>query len=456
LLYALLLFLALLYTYFLIDCIRNNDWMQRRKRITDELTGLPHSKLFELQLHKHVIDKTPFYLILLKPDNLTALSTLGNVSHLNEPLRHISQRLIHWLPSSGYACRLKGDHFLVCITDSLYATLSGAYPECWHEMREWLSAPYLIEHKLRHITISMRITTFNGEDLTLDPILARLNPSLKCPLDDGFDPITPYNESQSEPLPYHTLLETGLRCSLQQNQLSLHYQPQFDLHTGMLKGFEALLRWNHPVLGSISPNELIPIAEETHLIVPIGEWILRQACSTFQRIAPAPSMLTMSVNISSVQLQGDRFVELVTEILNETGMHAERLELEFTENSLMNAMDFVHVERTLTMLQAAGVRLALDNFRMSYPPTNNIHLLPFDLVKIDKSLIHNIGSDSEQETTRSIIQFLRQKPCCIIAEGLETYEQLHYLKQCQCDYAQGYLFSLPMSDEQLALLIQAG
>lgn len=250
------------------------------------------------------------------------------------------------------------------------------------------------------------------------------------------------------------LLETLLNTTTHLNeQFTLFYQPQYELNFGKLRGFEALLRWNQPDLGLILPAEFIPIAERSLAIIPLGEWVLRQACEMLQRIAPSPSTLTLSVNISGVQLLDEQFPIQVATILKVTGVEPSRIELELTENLLVNSTH--NVERQLQKLQDIGVRLVLDDFGTSYHSMKELHKLPFDLIKIDKHFIHDIGHVPEQEMTRRMIEFIKQHHYGVVAEGLETYEQLVYLKQCQCDYAQGYLFRHPMPEAKLSSLIES-
>ncbi|MCD9021854.1 putative bifunctional diguanylate cyclase/phosphodiesterase [Cohnella silvisoli] len=452
--YSLILFLIFPLSAVLFHYFMNMVWTRRRELAIDEITGLPHFRHFKIKLRKKINERTPFYLTVLNVDGFKSIVELNNITYGNELLLQISKRLKHWLPSTGIVCRLDGEQFLICIADPSSGKLPELTPEYWQEMQSILSKPYFIDHSARHVTLSIGMTRFTGEVLTLDPILQRAFTALQQAKVQGMSQTVHYHEKLNEQIRYRSLIEVNLRTALQNNQLFLHYQPQYELQSGALRGFEALLRWDHPELGAIPPSDFIPIAEETRLILPIGEWVLRQACETMLRVAEYPSDHTISVNISAVQLMDEQFPEQVTQILAQSGLAAQRLELELTETALMSSLDLA--ERQLRKLQALGLRLALDDFGTGYSSLSYLRRLPFHLIKIDKSFIQDIGHSLEQEVTGSIIQFIKQLRYSIVAEGLESYDQLVYLKKCQCDYVQGNLLSKPLPEDQLRTLILAG
>ena len=246
-------------------------------------------------------------------------------------------------------------------------------------------------------------------------------------------------------------IESCLNTALQDNQFTLQYQPQYDLHLSTLRGFEALLRWDHPELGSVKPLDFISLAEESRLIIPIGEWVLKEACTTLVRIAPSPSELKIAVNISAVQLMDEHFIDCVQNVLQNSGLAPHRLELELTESKLLSSIEIA--ARQLKKLQQLGIQIALDDFGMGYSSLNYLRKLSFDLIKIDKSFIDDIQQLHEQDITGSMIQFIKQLRYKIVAEGIESYTQLSYLKKMNCDYVQGYLFSKPVPEDQLSALI---
>ncbi len=433
---------------------RNVEWTRQRELNVDDITRLQPFKPFKAKLQKQIRTRTPFVLTLIHIDKFKTINAFNSIAVKHELIKQISKRLTQWLPAGSSACRLEGEEFLICMTDPSKKKLPEIDAEFWNEMQTLLSSPYLIEHQLCHVTISTGMTTYIGDNMTVDQILPHAYAALQLAQESGVNHTAQYHEKLTEQIRHRTLIEVYLRTALQEGQLSLHYQPQYELQTGTLRGFEALMRWNHPVLGSIPPCDFIPVAEETRLIIPMGEWALRQACETLQRLSPAPSNLTISVNISGIQLLDEHFPTQVSNAITGSGLLAERLELEMKESTLISSLDIA--ERQLKSLQKLGVRLALDDFGTDYSSMNNyLRRLPFHLIKIDKSFIQDIGNDSEQELTESMIHFIKQLRYGIVAEGLETYEQLVYMKKFRCDFGQGYLFSKPLPDDQLPSLIQA-
>ncbi|WP_182300969.1 putative bifunctional diguanylate cyclase/phosphodiesterase [Cohnella cholangitidis] len=440
---------SVLFHYFM-----NVEWSRKRELVIDDTTGLLHYDQFKTQLHKAIQKRAPFYLTVLNIDGFKTIGDLNIARARNELFRQIGQRLNNWLPSNGFACRFEGMDFVVCIVDdSSSHGISTAGPEFWQEMQTLLSAPYHVQHKLCHVTVSTGMTRYTGDEMTIEDLLPRAYTALHHAKENRINETVQYHEKLTELIRRRTLIEVYLRQAIQEDQLSLQYQPQYELHSGKLRGFEALLRWNHPELGNIPPNDFIPIAEEINLILPIGEWVLQQSCRMLQRIAPYPSRLTISVNVSGAHMTDEHFPNKVKEILLETGLEAERLELELKESSLLSSIEAADCK--LRQLQDLGVRLVLDDFGAGYSSIQYLRKLPFHLIKIDKSFIQGIGQSPEQEMMGSMIQFIKQLRYDVVAEGLETYEQLVYLKKYQCDYAQGYLFSKPLSEAQLPPLIQA-
>jgi EAL domain-containing protein (putative c-di-GMP-specific phosphodiesterase class I) len=260
------------------------------------------------------------------------------------------------------------------------------------------------------------------------------------------------DEAMNEQHRRRARLEADLRTALQDRQLSLVFQPQYELSSGQPRGVEALLRWHHPELGDIPPSEFIAMMEQSGEIIPVGEWVLLEACRAALRLAPEPSGLLIAVNLSPLQLMDDQFPDYVRDVLALTGINPRRLELELTETVLIQSLETV--ERQMNRLRGLGVRLALDDFGTGYSSLHYLRKLPFELVKIDKSFIDDLGAEDDRNMIGSLIQFMKQLQFTIVAEGLESYDQLAYLKCKQCDYAQGYLLSRPLTEDQLAQLIQ--
>jgi EAL domain-containing protein (putative c-di-GMP-specific phosphodiesterase class I) len=247
-------------------------------------------------------------------------------------------------------------------------------------------------------------------------------------------------------------LEMDLRKALANGEFELHYQPLVNLETNAVTGFEALLRWNHPVRGLISPADFIPIAEETGIIVPVGEWVLRQAC---QEAVNWPDDVKVAVNLSPVQLKNKNFVELVINVLASSGLPADRLQLEITETVLMQ--NTFNTLATLQKLRALGVQIALDDFGTGYSSLSYLRSFPFDKIKIDRSFVQDLSNSKEPlAIVHAVAGLAKSLNMVSTAEGVETNEQRDALQSLGCVEMQGYLFSRPRPSGEVAeVLLQA-
>jgi diguanylate cyclase (GGDEF)-like protein len=252
-------------------------------------------------------------------------------------------------------------------------------------------------------------------------------------------------------------LETDLRRAIERQQFQVYYQPIVSLETGKITGFEALVRWSHPIRGMVSPTEFIPLAEELGLISFIDWWVLRQACAqlrVWQQTFAAESGLTMSVNLSSLQVSQLSLLERLDQILRETGVNGGSLKLEITESSLLKNAPCGTV--ILEQLKALGVQLSIDDFGTGYSSLARLHQLPIDTLKIDRSFINQMSNDSESlEIVRAIMNLAHGLEMDVIAEGIETKEQLEQLRSLHCEYGQGYYFSKPVNSQAAEELIAA-
>ena len=251
-------------------------------------------------------------------------------------------------------------------------------------------------------------------------------------------------------------VERSLRRALTQGEFVLHYQPQIDLASGAMTGTEALIRWLDPDLGLIYPDQFVPIAEECGLIVPVGRWVLREACRQTQAwLDSGLRAVPVAVNISAVEFRHKSFVEGVALILKETGLAPRYLELELTESVLMR--DAESSASVLEALKAMGVKLAIDDFGTGYSSLSYLKRFPIDTLKIDQSFVRDISTHADDATIVSaVISMGRNLKQRVIAEGVETHEQLAFLRTQQCDQGQGFQFSHPLSAEDFTLLLETG
>jgi EAL domain-containing protein (putative c-di-GMP-specific phosphodiesterase class I) len=251
-------------------------------------------------------------------------------------------------------------------------------------------------------------------------------------------------------------IEESLRRALERQEFALHYQPTVNLRTGAITGAEALLRWTHPVRGPVSPAQFIPVAEDCGLIVPIGTWVLREACKQARAWVDAGlPFATMAVNISAMEFQDENFLEGVFAILKDTGLDPRSLELELTESVLMKGAE--STASILKTLRARGVQLAVDDFGTGYSSLSYLRKFPIDTLKIDQSFVHEITTAPDETTiVTAVISMGRSLKLRVVAEGVETQEDLTFLQAHECEEAQGYYFSRPVPPQQFAKLLRSG
>jgi len=249
-------------------------------------------------------------------------------------------------------------------------------------------------------------------------------------------------------------IETNLRLALERNEFYLHYQAKFDFKTNVISGVEALLRWQNQELGTVTPMQFIPVAEETGLIIPIGKWVLRTACAqnvAWQKQGLPP--VCISMNLSPRQVEDDNLLNDIKSALKDTGMASQLLELEISESMVMH--NPTHMISVLTEIKNMGVRLAIDDFGTSYSSLAQIKHFPFDTLKVDRSFIRNISEDAEDKAiAKAIIAMGKTLSLTVVAEGVETMEEMDFLKENSCDEMQGYYFSKPLMPEHFAELMR--
>jgi EAL domain-containing protein (putative c-di-GMP-specific phosphodiesterase class I) len=288
------------------------------------------------------------------------------------------------------------------------------------------------------IGLSIGVAIFPDDGTNATALLANADAALYRAKADGRGTIRFFEPDMDKRLREHRALQHDLRAALERHELVLHYQPQASIG-GEIIGFEALIRWRHPTRGLIPPNVFIPLAEENGLIMPIGEWVLREAC---REAASWKNPLLISVNLSPVQFRHGDLSTVVHSILLETGLPATRLELEITEGVLIS--DFPRAVSMLRRLKALGVRIAMDDFGTGYSSLSYLQAFPFDKIKIDQAFISNLESNAQSATiVRAVIGLARGLDVPVVAEGVETMEQLEFLANELCDKVQGYLIGRP-------------
>jgi diguanylate cyclase (GGDEF)-like protein len=429
----------------LIYFIIKEDRDRHFETLYDRVTRLPKTERLRSRWQRFIDKRQPFSFVILNVEKMRSINDLYGVHVGDQLLLECSNRIHELLPDKASVCRNNGHDFVVFMPGyDMLQTLIWLV-----DTKKRLSLPYRIGDNLLQVTFSSGLATYDGDsdDATIDDIIVKAKTALRYAMDSGTNQTVPYESKLTEQWKYRISLEKDLIYALDRNQLQLHYQPQYALDSGKLRGFEALLRWNHPEWGPISPAEFIPLAEDTRLIIPIGEWVLETACTTAMRLNLDKTGETIAVNISAIQLLEPDFPDRVFAILDRTGLPGSQLELELTESTLVR--NFEQASAQLNRLKKRGIRLALDDFGVGYSSLSYLRRLPFDLIKIDRSFIEDVERFREDQIVKSIIEWIKELRYGIVAEGLESNEQLYWLKQWNCDIAQGYLFSKPIPEPDL-------
>ncbi len=417
----------------------------------DSLTGLPNRRLLQLFLEDATQAGRRFAVVALDLDRLRGVNdTLGH-SLGDQALRAATQRLQARLPAEGFLARLGGDEFAAVLPG---ATADDADAFAL-DVLEAFTRPLLGGTTPTVLTISVGIALAPTDGDNADTLLRHAELALYEAKRLGTGRRQFFQPALSTGAAQRLALETGLRMALPRQQFRLHYQPQLDLHDGALAGVEALLRWEHPELGTIPPVQFIPVAEETGQIEEIGQWVLLEACRQLRAWDDAGlGIHGMSVNCSVQQLDADRLPAQVAAILAATGIAADRLELEITESVLMR--DPEHAIVVLQALKAQGVRLAIDDFGTGYSSLAYLRRLPLTRLKIDRAFVSGIGNDpGDEEICRTVIALARNLGLETLAEGVEHAHEAAFLREGGCTLAQGFHYARALPPEALVAWVSA-
>ena len=425
----------------------------------DVLTGLPNRALFLDRLeHRLALEKrrhqTSFSVLVLDVDRFKVINdSLGHVRG-DELLVEVARRLQSCLRPADTVARLSGDEFTILLED---VASVGDARKVADRLREELRVPFWLGAHEVFSGASVGIAPGSAAYAHPEDILRDADTALYRAKAQGRGRCVEFDASMHDRAVELLELETSLRRALERHEFHLHYQPVVSLSTGQITGAEALVRWKHPERGLVPPMEFIPLAEETGLIVEIGAWVLREACRQMKEWQErlAQPQLEIGVNLSSRQFQGPGLVAEVAEVLRETGLSPRSLRLEVTESLLMDKHP--NVAQTMTELRAMGVRIDLDDFGTGYSSLSYLHQFPIDTLKIDRSFIHRIGaSDDAVEIVNTILALAKSLDMEVVAEGVETEQQLQQLRKMHCAYAQGYHLSRPVEAPQFETLIGTG
>jgi diguanylate cyclase (GGDEF)-like protein/PAS domain S-box-containing protein len=368
-------------------------------------------------------------------------------------LVEVARRFEHNLRDGDTAARLGGDEFAIVVEETARVDM-GVLAQ---RLLDALGEPFIVKGREVFVRASLGLADTSEDVLDADELLRRADIAMYVAKARGRDRYAMFEQSMQTEVTRRSELIRDLRHALSDGQLSVHYQPLVDLDTGAMQSFEALLRWEHPERGSVAPDEFIPIAEETGVILEVGRLVLDVACHQCAqwRAQSGLSALTMCVNVSGQQLYDERFVTDVEETLARAGLPPTSLILELTESTLLT--DTAAVHQRLQQLKDMGVRLAVDDFGTGYSSLSYLHSFPVDYLKIDRSFVKGLNQRNDHQShvmVRSIISIARNLNLAVVAEGIEQTEQLDALVAAGCHTGQGYLLSRPVPPEEITPLLQ--
>lgn len=437
-----------------VDDLRERRAAERRIQQLlqfDELTGLPNrQRLFE-RLGATLQTSAETAVLVLELDRFKRINDGLGPPIGDAVLREVAQRIVATVRSVDLVARCGGDEFVIVMPAA-----SGTAVHMAHELLDTIARPMTIEGHEIHLTCSIGVVVAPADGDSAGTLLRRANAALHQAKLLGRNQVRIYDVAPHDDDPERLALETELRHALRDEQLEVHYQPQIDLSHGRIMGVEALLRWLHPTLGRISPDRFIPIAEETGLILSIGDWVLRRAmeqAAAWQRAGLPP--LRVAVNLSARQLLQPDLARRVEGLLAVTGLDPRLFGVEVTETMLI--ANFDQAVQHLRALRALGVEVSLDDFGTGYSSLSYLRRLPVDVVKIDRSLVPDVAAPAEDVSiTRAIITMAHQLQMKVLAEGVESEGQAALLAANQCDQIQGYWFSAALPAPAVETMLRDG
>ena len=410
----------------------------------DALTGLPNRSSFNKKLEQEIeaalVSSQRLAVLCLDLDRFKEVNDLFGHAAGDRALQAVAKRITSLLDDKQMMARLSGDEFAIIVPGLTNPSTAGRVAESILESLQ-VSIEGVEPGQLVGASIGIAICPDDATDR--HALLSHADTALYRAKNEGRGTYRYFEAAMGAAVRERRLLEHDLRNAIPRGELRLVYQPQKCIRTGKVVGFESLLRWKHPTRGDISPAEFIPLAEDTGIILQIGEWVLRTAC---REAATWTEPLTVAVNISAVQIHNADFAHVVHEILFETGLPPARLELEITETALIR--DLNRALATLRRIKVLGVRIALDDFGTGYSSLSNLRSFPFDKIKIDGSFIKSVNvNDQGAAIVRSVLGLGRALNLHVLAEGVETNAEFEFLKNELCNEAQGYLLGRPADIE---------
>ncbi len=420
----------------------------------DVLTNLPNRLLFCDRLSQALAHAKRYngllaVLFLDLDDFKKIINTLGH-SAAEKLLQMLATRLRSNIRASDTIARVGGDEFSILLkgiksVDDLARTAQ--------KISQLIAEPFLVDETTVRLTCSLGASLFPHDGNSVETLIKKADFAMYRVKARNKNDCQLFNTAMGAETGQRISLENSLRQALADNELRVHFQPQVSLKTGEISGVEALIRWKHPKLGLIPPAEFVPIAEDTGLIVPLGEWILRAACmqNRMMQVAGYPP-IPVAINLSARQFREISLPEVIEDILQDTGLAPEYLVIEITESNAMQ--DLTYTVSLLEVLKEMGVGIALDDFGTGYSSLSYLKRLPIDLLKIDKVFVRDLPANADDAAIISaIIALAKNMHMRVVAEGVESASQVQFLQQTECDFMQGFFFSKPLPPSALLELL---
>lgn len=420
----------------------------------DSLTGLPnrvllHDRVSQAMAHaeRH---NTKVAILFLDLDGFKHVNDSLGHSIGDQLLQSIADRLGPCVRAGDTVSRQGGDEFVVLLSE---VEKPEAVAIIGDRILEAVSAPHSINGETIHITTSVGISIFPDDGRTVETVIKNADTAMYQAKEMGRQSYRFFTAAMNERAVERRTLEEGLRYALERGEMKLHYQPKVNLRTGVISGAEALLRWTHPLRGEVSPSAFIPIAEESGIIRSIGDWVLLEACTQAKAwIDSGLSFGTMAVNVSAAQFADNCFPSRLLAILEQTKLDPRVLELELTESVLMKRVE--STAGTLQAIRKRGVQISIDDFGTGYSSLSYLQNFPVDILKVDQSFVQGIGEKDQSVLVGAVIDMARALRLRVVAEGIETREQMEFLARLGCDEGQGYFFSRAIPADEFRSVLE--
>ncbi len=419
----------------------------------DPLTGIPNRMLFrqtmERALEQAKSQQISLALLLINLDGFKKVNESYGSEEGDSLVVTMAQRLSRCVRKSDSIARIGADEFTLVLDDCQSKEDISLVAQ---KVIDVLAAPFTVSGQSLMVSCSVGVATFPEAGETVDSLLKHANMAMLEAKEQRGSQFCFFSEDSSTDALHRMNMEADLRNAIRRNEFELYYQPRVELETGDTIGMEALIRWRHPERGLVSPKEFIPVAEETGLIVPIGYWVIQQACKDMLDFDASGRLMDVAINLSFRQLQDNMFVDTASRIIKQSGVDATRLEFELTETAIMS--NFQQTYEGMMALSKLGVTFSLDDFGTGFSSFAHIQRLPISALKVDRSFVRNVVKNKDDAIiVKAIINLAHSLRLQVIAEGVETLDQVQFLWQNHCDQVQGFYFSPAVSADDFSLMI---